>query len=74
MKTDSLDTMLECAIREKGAIEHMAALDRKERLHRRSRVQFFSYGIAACLAICVCVGLKLSNDVRKVGYAFDPTF
>ena len=74
MKNDNLDTMLECAIREKGVMEHMAEIDRHEQQQRRRRVQFFSYGVAACLAVIVCTGIKLSHDARTAGYAFDPAF
>lgn len=74
MKNDNLDTMLECAIREKGVMEHMAEIDRQEQRLRRRRVQFFSYGIAACLAVVACTDLKLSHDARTAGYAFDPAF
>lgn len=74
MKNDNLDTMLECAIREKGVMEHMAEIDRHERQQRIRRVQFFSYGVAACLAVVACTGIKLSHDARTAGYAFDPAF
>ena len=74
MKNDNLDTLLECAIREKGVMEHMAEIDRHEKQMRRRRVQFLSFGVAACLAIVVCTGLKLSHDARVAGYAFDPAF
>lgn len=74
MKNDNLDTMLGCAIREKGVMEHMAEIDRHEQRQRRRRVQFFSYGVAACLAVIVCTGMKLIHDARTAGYAFDPAF
>ena len=74
MKNDNLDTMLECAIREKGVMEHMVEIDRHEKQMRKRRVQFFSYGVATCLAVVACTDLKLSHDARVAGYAFDPEF
>ena len=69
-----MDTMLECAIREKGVMEHMAEIDRRERISRKRRIRFISYGIAACLAAVVCIDLKLSHDAMVAGYAFDPAY
>lgn len=73
-KSDNLDQMLECAIREKGAIEHMKELDRREQAHRRQYIRLWAFGVAAAVIIVFGVGLKLKYDARTVGYAFDPTF
>ncbi len=73
MKTDNetLNELLESAIREKAAIKHMEELDRLSRLHVR-RIRFISYAAAACLAIFAFTGLKLGHDARTAGYAFNP--
>ena len=47
MKNDDLDTLLECAIREKGIMEHMTELDRRERQLRRRDGQFVYYSVDA---------------------------
>lgn len=70
-KTENLDELLECAIRENGIKRHMEALAVKER-RRRSRVRYFSYGVAACLAVACGVWLNLRSDVMRVGYEFAP--
>lgn len=72
--TQDLNELLECAIREKGAIGHMVELDRRERIQRRRRLQYFAYGVAACIAVIACTDISLSSTARKAGYAFDPTF
>lgn len=70
----SLDELLECAIREKGAIAHMEELDRKGKTVHHHWLHTFAYGAAACIAIAACTDLKLSSDARKAGYGFDPTY
>lgn len=73
-KMDNLDELLECAIRETGAIRHMEELDRQERLRRRkASMRFMSYGAAACVSLgAFGMDYKLSNDARKVGNGFIP--
>lgn len=72
-KMDNLDELLECAIRETGAIRHMEELARLNQ-KRRMFLQALSYGAAACLFIGAPFGIdhKLSGEARKVGYAFIP--
>lgn len=74
-KTDNLDEMLECAIREAGAIGHMEELAREERERRRAAyMRFASYVTAACFIVACGIGIdyKLSRDARNVGYGFNP--
>ena len=71
---DKLDQMLECAIREKWAVEHMKELDRREKIRRRRYVRSWAFGVAASFAIVIGIDAKLSHDARSAGYAFDPTF
>ena len=73
MKTDNetLNELLECAIREKAAIKHMEELDRRSRLRIR-RIRFISYAAAACVALFAFTGIKLGHDARNAGYAFNP--
>lgn len=73
-RTDDLEQMLECAIREKGAIEHMTELDRREQAHRRLYIRSWAFGVAAAVIIVFGVDLKLGHNARTAGYAFDPTF
>ena len=73
-KIDNLDQMLECAIRENGAIEHMKELDRREQVRRRQHISSWAFGVAASLTVVICINLKLGYDARTAGYAFDPTF
>lgn len=72
MNTDpeSLNDLIEAAVFERGAITHLEILERKaqrRRLWLRTAV-----AVAASLLVFSGVGLKLGNDARKVGYAFDP--
>ena len=71
---DNLDRMLECAIREKWAVEHMKELDRREKIRRRRYVRSWAFGVAASFAIVIGIDAKLSHDARTAGYTFDPTF
>ena len=71
---DNLDRMLECAIREKWAVEHMKELDLREKKRRRRYIRSWAFGVAASFAIVIGVDAKLSHDARSAGYAFDPTF
>ena len=50
---DNLDRMLECAIREKWAVEHMKELDRREKIRRRRYVRSWAFGVAASFAIVI---------------------
>lgn len=70
----NMDELLECAIREKGAMERMSEMDRKELIAHRRRLQYFAYGAAACVVIAVCTDISLSTSARKAGFAFDPTY
>ena len=72
MKQFDLEEQIECAVREKGAKAHLAALEQS--IMQRQRVLVRTLSIAASLILLIGVGvdLKLSNDVRAVGYAFNP--
>lgn len=72
MKQFDLDEQIECAVREKGAKAHLAALEQS--IVQRQRVLVRTLSIAASFILLMGVGvdLKLSNDVRTVGYAFNP--
>lgn len=72
MKQFDLDEQIECAVREKGAKEHLASLERT--LVQQQKRSFRFAAIAASFMIMLTVGLdvKLSGDIRTVGYAFNP--
>ena len=72
MKQFDLDEQIECAVREKGAKAHLAALEQS--IVQRQRVLVRTLSIAASFILLMGVGvdLKISNDVRTVGYAFNP--
>ena len=72
MKQFDLEEQIECAVREKGAKVHLAALEQS--IVQRQRVLVRTLSIAASFILLMGVGvdLKLSNDVRTVGYAFNP--
>ena len=72
MRQFDLEEQIECAVREKGAKAHLAALEQS--IVQRQRVLTRTLSIAASfiLLIGVCVDLKLSNDIRTTGYAFNP--
>ena len=72
MKQFDVEEQIICAIREKGAKNHLANLER-EIVARRKR-NFMYTAVAASLLLMLTVGfdMKLSHDVRSVGYAFNP--
>ena len=71
MKFD-LNEQIECAIRERGAKSHLMNLE-KEIQHRNS-LWVKTVSIAASFLILLTIGIdvKLSADIREVGYAFNP--
>lgn len=71
MKFD-LNEQIDCAIRERGAKSHLMDLE-KEIQHRNS-LWVRTVSIAASFLILLSVGIdvKLSADIREVGYAFNP--
>ena len=72
MKQFDLDEQIECAVREKGAKAHLAALEQSIVQKQRVLVRTLSIAASFILLMGVGVDLKLSNDVRTVGYAFNP--
>ena len=72
MKQFDLDEQIECAVREKGAKAHLAALEQSIAQRQRVLVRTLSIAASFILLMGVGVDLKLSNDVRTVGYAFNP--
>jgi len=76
MDDNELDLMIEAAVREKGAIEHLRELEAtsssKKIVPMGRWMKILSWSVAASLAIVACVDLKLGHDVREAGYAFDP--
>lgn len=73
-RIENLDEMLECAIREKGAIEYMERLDRRKMIRRRKSILYWSCSAAAAIAVLIGLNLKLGYDARSAGYSFDPAF
>ena len=57
---------------EKGAKAHLAALEQSIMQRQRVLVRTLSIAASFILLMGVGVDLKLSNDVRTVGYAFNP--
>ena len=72
MKQFDLEEQIECAVREKGAKAHLAALEQSIMQRQRVLVRTLSIAASFILLIGVGVDLKLSNAVRAVGYAFNP--
>lgn len=72
MKQFDLEEQIECAIREKGAKAHLTSLEQSIVQRQRVLVRTLSIAASFILLIGVGVDLKLSNDVRTVGYAFNP--
>ena len=72
MKQFDIEEQMICAIREKGAKEHLVGIERE--LVKRRRRNSWYVAVAASLVLMLAVGLdiKLSHDVRTVGYSFDP--
>lgn len=71
MKFD-IDEQIECAVREKGAKAHLVELEGSIRQRQRVRMRTMSIAASLLLLIGVGVDLKLSSDIRTVGYAFNP--
>ena len=71
MKFD-LNEQIECAVRERGAKSHLMDLDKE--IQHRNRLWVRTVSIAASFLILLSVGIdvKLSTDIREVGYAFNP--
>lgn len=71
MKFD-LNEQIDCAIRERGAKSHLMNLE-KEIQHRNS-LWVKTVSIAASFLILFTIGIdvKLSADIREIGYAFNP--
>lgn len=72
MNKFDIDEHIECAVREKAAKAHLVELEKS--IVRRQRVLLRTISVAASLLLLICVGLdvKLSADIRTVGYAFNP--
>lgn len=68
---EELDTLLECAIREKGLLEHMKRIDAMAAKIRRLRI--ISFAAAACIAIAVCVSVNLhySSKAKLAGESIE---
>lgn len=71
MKFD-LNEQIECAIRERGAKSHLMALEKE--IQHRNGLWIRAVSIAASFLILLTIGIdvKLSADIREVGYAFNP--
>lgn len=62
--------MLECAIREKGLMEHINGLDSQKRVVWIPALRGFAYAAAACIVALVGISLKLGHDARLCGDSF----
>lgn len=71
MKFD-LEEQIECAIREKGAKEHLVALEKSIVRQHRKRLGYIAIAASLALMLAIGIDLKLSADIRAVGNAFDP--
>lgn len=71
MKFD-LNEQIECAIRERGAKSHLMALEKE--IQHRNGLWIRTVSIAASFLILLTIGIdvKLSADIRELGYAFNP--
>ena len=71
MKFD-LNEQIDCAIRERGAKSHLMVLEKE--IQRRNSLWVRTVSIAASFLILLTIGIdvKLSADIREVGYAFNP--
>lgn len=73
---DNIEEILEMAIRERGAMERMEALDRqiasKIAASRRRRTWITSVA-AACVLLVACSDATLRLHTRSVGYGYDFT-
>lgn len=71
MKFD-LNEQIECAVRERGAKSHLMELEKE--IQRRNSLWVRTLSIAASFLIVLSIGIdvKLSADIREIGYAFNP--
>lgn len=71
MKYD-LNEQIECAIRERGAKSHLMGLEKE--IQHRNRLLARTMAIAASFLLLLTIGIdvKISADIREVGYAFNP--
>ena len=71
MKFD-LNEQIDCAIRERGAKSHL--MDLEKEIQRRNSLWVRTVSIAASFLLLLTIGIdvKLSADIRDVGYAYNP--
>ena len=71
MKFD-LNEQIDCAVRERGAKSHLIELEND--IQQKNRWLTMTTSIAASFLILLTIGLdiKLSGDIREIGYAFNP--
>lgn len=71
MKFD-LNEQIDCAVRERGAKSHLIELEKD--IQQKNRLLTRTMSIAASFLILLTMGLdiKLSGDIREIGYAFNP--
>lgn len=71
MKYD-LNEQIECAIRERGAKSHL--MDLEKEIRQRNGLLARTMAIAASFLLLLTIGMdvKMSADIREVGYAFNP--
>ena len=71
MKFD-LNEQIDCAVRERGAKSHLIELEND--IQQKNRWLTMTTSIAASFLILLTLGLdiKLSGDIREIGYAFNP--
>jgi hypothetical protein len=71
MKFD-LNEQIECAVRERGAKSHLMEIEKE--IQRRNSFWVRTVSIAASFLIVLTIGIdvKLSTDIREIGYAFNP--
>ena len=71
MKFD-LNEQIDCAVRERGAKSHLIELEKD--IQQKNRWLTMTTSIAASFLILLTIGLdiKLSGDIREIGYAFNP--
>ena len=72
MKQFDLDEQIECAVRENGAKAHLVVLEQTIAQRQRVLVRTLSIAASFLLLLGVSIDLKLSCDIRTVGYAFNP--
>lgn len=71
MKFD-LNEQIDCAVRERGAKSHLIELEKY--IQQKNSLLTRTMSIAASFLILLTIGLdiKLSGDIREIGYAFNP--